>query len=60
MKPITQMKKWTQGVIGVGIVAFISQVVSGNSMVIVIGNAIIFGALAWYIETRKPGNSNTI
>lgn len=47
------MKKWTQIVIGIGIVAFISQVVSGLSMVNVIGNVIIFGALAWYIETRK-------
>lgn len=53
MKSITQMKKWTQIVIGIGIVAFISQLVSGLSMVNVIGNAVIFGALAWYIETRK-------
>ena len=53
MKQITQMKKWTQIVIGIGIVAFISQVVSGYSMVHAMGNAIIFGALAWYIETRK-------
>lgn len=53
MKPITQMKKWTQIVIGIGIVAFISQIVSGYSMVNVIGNAIIFGAIAWFIETRK-------
>ncbi len=53
MKPIKQMKKWTQIVIGIGIVAIISQLVSGYSIVYVLGNAIIFGAIAWFIETRK-------
>lgn len=53
MKPITQMKKWTQIVIGIGIVAFVSQLFSGFNITHIIANVIIFGALAWYIETRK-------